>query len=538
MKKTKKLIAIVLCIVLCAGLIPAAAFAKNEPAVCNLVTVGDSTANGYYLNDYGSKSDATWGWGDGSDNYGVYDQSSKKSFSFLLRDYLKEKLGSDYSVKLTNLTFEGLRTDELRATLDPSFLEKAEARGDYFCTSHMESYNYWYWDNYEDIFSRGFTEFNAYDPSFSESSKPLFTAVFEDALSKADIIVLDNVMNNFGTYFSSRLMGILGMEDASLYSEPVSSLADELDINVAEVETMMTSLVKQFMPGDTSELISQVIDLFVYCYCDFRINFAKNIELIRALNSDAQLIVLGPYNALNGLKVSIDGTVVDLGALWSAYMGLVSIYITTICPMRSEYSFADCSVYVESFADDLRKTESINKIYPRYKELILSDLMTEDVGVSEDEVLEAVLAAAKLESLDAVGAMALLDEGYDVETAAKKAAYDWENASDAEKAMLYVYCTMFSAHGMGSHPSESGCAGKFKAIKAAVENNEPEGTDGIKSMIGTAAGVFGALLQVFNVPIIESISDVLNSIGNAFFDFLDMIGQSIEALVMSFIPSR
>ena len=500
----KKLLTLLLALVMLFTLAMPAAATSKRCSPFRILTIGDSTSNGYFLNDYGVCSGADWG--DGNDNYGAYDYASKKSFSFLLKDYLQESFGTSRTVEMTNLTFEGMRTDELRAILDPAYLEKAYADNNVFCTGHMAGYNWWYRSNYEDIFERGFTKVDINEIG----EKRLLTAVFEDAISDANLIVLDVITNNFGTYFTSRLQGILGMENKEYYSESVMSLAEDIAVPIPEIESMITGMLNEFLPDDLS-MIGELIDLFTYCYCDFRANFPKDIELIRKLNPDAKIVVVTPFNAMEGLVISLNGVQVDVGALWACYVGMANTYLTGECLLRGTYSVANCFDSVETLTASLRKAETSADIYPRFAEILLTEALKDSTATPE-ETLTAVLNTVKKESFDIGMAMDLLTSGVDIETAAVTAASDWENATEGEQIALYVYCNFMSCHGMGAHPSEAGCYSKFAAIRSALGKPFTLISDGVTATVDIAAQVRKVFLR-FNGSLLNSVvSTVKNNL--------------------------
>ena len=217
---------------------------------------------------------------------------------------------------------------------------------------------------------KGYVDYDVNDVTVENAANVAFT----ESIKKADCITLDTTMNNFGTYLCSRLMSLVGMEKPENYSESVDEIGPGLDIDVTKVEAKVKELIAQYLPADLGlpqEMINGLLDMFVYCYCDFRVNFQENIRLIRELNPDAKLLVFGAYNGMAGLKCDIAGYNVDFGALWGAYMGLVNTFITTTSKYNDQYTYVDCAPGVRVFTGALAQDVA----YPRYMYAMVS--MTE-----------------------------------------------------------------------------------------------------------------------------------------------------------------
>ena len=382
MKTAKKSLALLLALLMCLSLFSTMAFAEDAKTEYTLVCIGDSTSQGYFLEDYVDEDS------------GAYDNSSKDSYPFLLQQYIQNKLGDSYDVKLRNMTFTGMRTDELRGILDPSFLEIAKAKnggnGDKFFTDHYSGMNEYFYDDTPDPLTlarfaedrpdvsgcttiynmlklKGYVDYDVKDVTDKNAANVAFT----ESIKKADCITLDTTMNNFGTYLCSRLMAIVGMGDKSEYSESIEELGPGLDIDVAKVEAKAKELIAQYLPEDLGlpeGMVDGLLDMFVYCYCDFRVNFEENIRLIRELNPDAKLLVFGAYNGMDGLICDIGGMEVNFGKLWGAYMGLVNTFITTTCKYNDQYVYVDCTPGVRVFTGALAQDDA----YPRYMDCMIN----------------------------------------------------------------------------------------------------------------------------------------------------------------------
>lgn len=391
MKTAKKSLALLLALLMCLSLFSTMAFAEDAKTEYNLVCIGDSTSNGYGLDDYDQKDYDV-------DTQGCFGQISSASYPAKLASYIQSKLGDSYDVKLSALTLQGMRTDEFRAILDPSFREKAQEKGhehytddegtdiggDQFNRDHMQMYDEWFNKNFDTLVSKGDTTLKRED---LVEGTPIVTAVFTEAIKNAEVIVVDTTMNNFGTYLCQRLESILGEMDGwkvDDYSETVEDLAEELKALGFDVAAAKAAIKELLVKNgiELPEMIDQFLEMFLYCYCDFCVNFSANMAMLLELNPNAKIIVVGAYNSMSGLKATLGDTDVDFGALWGSFMGLVNTFITTNA-YADKYCYADCTGNIQTFINSMnlaKAADDMSLIDDSYKELLAKDIVGQFKG--------------------------------------------------------------------------------------------------------------------------------------------------------------
>ena len=561
MKRSKKMIAMLLVLVMCVGLFPIVAMA-DEPAgkePFNVVVFGSKTATGFGLSDYGQATrDGTWTDRVTSGNgcsFGVMDNASESSYVRLMKNYLNTSLLFQRDVKVKNLAFEGMRADELHALLDTNYKVFAQERGDTYLKNKLAKYKAW---------------FEWKDNNVRLEGKTLENYT-QDAVMDADVIILDFAMENFYSYLSQRVQAILGLGGSKKdFSEKASDLGAQLGFDVAGIETTIKDMINLYVPSGAQlpeGELEAIIEALVYCYCDFRMNFNKDLELIRDLNKTAKIIVVGGYNALNGLKLDFAGQTVDMSSFWLSLTSLVNTYITT-GEHANNYFYANVSSGANTFFQDLSvggRASEVSEDYAlalaeqafNYNSILgisgslyvskakeLSKLKAAKAAIEALEnpdmedyqrvcssissiennagfidaqqkaqtVVESCLKAAKLTSLDFVGAREIIGRGKAaVEAAVVKAAFDWNNATAAQKALLYLDARFIAGDGMGICPNETGCRKAYDAVKSAYTKVLPASTDKEGNIIGTIGGAFSGILQVFKTPILQVVSNLFQN---------------------------
>lgn len=583
MKKSKKIIALFLVLVMCIGLFPVLAMADEEQSTkkeFNVAVFGSRTATGYGLSDYGQATrDGKWSdlfYSGNGCSFGVMDNASASSYVNLIRDYIDTALLFQRDVKVKNLCFEGMRADELRALLEPGYMNLVDAKGDTFLKKNINSYTKWFNDktNAENL---GYMSIEKYT---------------EASIKEADVIILDFAMENFYSYLSERIQAIFGLGgyDINDYSEKASDLEAQLDLDIKDIEAIVKDLVKNYVPtstGISEEKIEAVVEALAYCYSDFRVNFAKDIQLIRSLNSSAKIIVVGAYNIMSGLRLNFKDSLIDMSPMWISMMSLVNNYITGGCEYSKLYFYAGVASGMNTFFQELSMAESVGDVNSEYAYKLAEQAMnlknlSGTTYVSTAKKIEALRAkkavmekneayntdeyrnicneidlydsvlfresekqaktavssymkAAQIPTIDASGALDILSKG-SVATAKAivNAAFNWDKATDAEKALLHLNARFIIGNGVGSCPSESGCKKAYEAVKSAYIKVLPANTDSESTIIGAAGGAFSAILQIFKTPILQTISDLFQNFSIS--NFFTALRERVSDWVITIFP--
>ena len=555
----KKVIAILLVAAMFAGLLPLAAFAEDEPEKFSIVALGDSTTNGYFLDDFGEYSDydgpRTW-WYDYASWAGMLDFSSKHAYPALLRDYLAGTM-PDKDVTLTPLGISGMRSDEIRKFLDPSFeLDKpGKVNVDNYTGAYLSCFGL---DPYE---------------------------LYPDAVRGADLITLDCCMNNFLDYFLCRISAVLSGDEYKIeyYNDKIELTTPGADKLVSDITNMLSG----FLPDG---MVKGICDAFAYCYCDFCTNFSNIIRLIRGLNTKAQIIVCGPFNPFTGIVLDYNGVGIDLGDLFAILMGLVDTYITVLDENHGSYNYVNLSFGLDTANNVIAKAKSVEGLTPamlerfvksiydttsyvylagsfreRVRALCLdrgitySYMTVDDVLCAYDDVkqngdsasefnklicdvhnefFDLIIKGAAVNRADlgellgilTSGGIGSLDDFGGI--AFNMLGRDFDDFSSGEKAVFRVISMGMIASGVGVHPSEKGCRQKFEAVKCAYLSNRPAKDSAAGMGIGLGIHAANAFITAIANPLLQSI--------NGLFAKIDIHGifESLGSFFLRFIPIR
>ena len=260
------------------------------------------------------------------------------------------------------MTINGMRTDEIRAILDENYYKQAY---------ESERKNIWYYENGTTLKYCGFlgdhvdtfvkalgnggarvvrdgVEVPVYDGSLGYSpggdrwgvygldnagSRELYERAqqyVKEQITDADIIVVDNCMNNFGTYLAERIGGFAGMpgyeKNAKYHLQTLDDISGISDQTWAAIKVLKKELIDNTNMLD-NETAEEFVNAFLYCYADCVTNFSANIETIRELNPNAKIIAVGVYNTLDGVTLKVNGQEIPFGELAAKGFSLVNAYI-------------------------------------------------------------------------------------------------------------------------------------------------------------------------------------------------------------------
>ena len=557
MKNTaKKLLCIVLCVAMMAGTLCTAAFAKEwsgktlfdpEFAVKQqdddflYVAVGDSASMGYLMDDFNGDfqhvSDVVRGnTASTSSSMSVYSAFSK---------YLEETAGIKNLVS-KDLSMTGMRPLELRSFLDESYYAahseevKTFDDGGTFWGYHVDEY----------LNSNGRHGYQTYENIHK---------TYTNFLYNADLITIDLTMNDFGTYLGQRVQSagapnfanetlakVLDEGGSPEVAKAVESLREALDAILAKVELPLPA-----------EDIEGYLDMFLYCFANFAINFSKVMDMIYTNNPDVEVIVIGPFNVMEGVTFKFGDLEINAELVWKALNEAVTAYVCAVDSHRSQYKFADmsggCETCITAIANgewdkyDVMTYEYLSYFLGGNLDQLFGFVSTINPQLTEnwqrleyalenrDAICAAVPAFAELFGvidlvlanltkianapmipfMEVIGGLA---DG-SMNAMVESALMNFEGASEAEIGAAHTALRLVAVYSLGCHPDANGYDAKAKAVIAAYESlNAADGTYITRAVNGTVNFIGGTFKLLF-----EKIQAILDSIFAPIFKLFDSL---------------
>lgn len=568
MNLCRKMLAMALCLCICLSLMSCFAFAEKDDDY-KIVVIGDSTANGFNLDDYGYFSDYDsfemkgFPYDHSYDALGFLELGSQMAYPALLRDYIQKQM-PDRRVSFTNLAIRGMRSDEIR----------------YFITPGYEP----------DRFGQGtITELNwAFKKCFRIDDIQEF---YIGEVRTADLITLDCCMNNFSNYMIDRIVAIMNNDEAQLElfsADTTAKLIGSIDPKLASmISNVAEGFAASFGDSISESAAAKLVDTVTYCYCDFCINFNAIVNRLRELNPTAQIIVGGTYNPLKGMSAVFNGIKIDVGSFIDALLRLVDLYMTGFDSNRFDYSFIDLNCGIETGISIMRSTKNpselpevlfkrlVTSIYHRsqmkllddmnskiYAEAVEKGLDTADWGLIDDNevfaayddvnqngaaasdkskliydvnerFLSLILCGAKVSEVDVTAVLSAMQGD------PNKLVVQWldtpvNELTEGQKGVLYVVTLLNVAEAVGIHPSEKGCAQKFEAAKKAYIANRPAAESAVKTAVEVKQNTVSGIINTLRAPLIDAINSLFHNFTSTLADFFAYIRNGISDFLPGF----
>ena len=543
MNRAKKYLALFLALMMCMSIMTGFASAAPSKPDYKVISIGDSTSNGYCLKDYGPYSGRTWSKHDAG--LGFMDYASKMSTGYLMADYLTETL-TDKNVVFESLTLEGMRTDELRALLDPSYV--TDGLCDWFCDpDHIPTYE------------PRFDEYKAAGYDVGEATN--IYEFYAQEVADADLIIMDCCTNNFGTYISDRFTIHSEQLNDNILDVPDGFVPGFKEMAEKAIDKYFASL-KDVLPDG---MVKNLVDAITYALADMCANFSFDVAKILELNPDVKLICVGPFNIMQGLTATYDGIDIDFGNLWGILINLANTYITSFDPNNNRFYFADVMSGVDMIikdvaegnftpqyigdiidafgqSDDQKKLlNQANKALATYPEGS-DEYKTAYAAIYEGDfgnVLKLVSEAAGYSDLELTDVLDMLLGDGDLKKTASNVAIkglqDWNSLSPGEKSLMHLFFRFF-INGSGTHPSESGYQTKVEAVKKAYNSTIPASGSADDVAIDTGLHTAVGILNTLRAPIVDALGKIFSFIDlSAFFN---AIFEQISQFLLKLIPLR
>ncbi|MBQ6883888.1 MAG: hypothetical protein IJO25_06070, partial [Clostridia bacterium] len=280
------------------------------------VSIGDSQITGHGLTGY--------------DNYG-YDTYVEGAAPYELA---KALYGEEAQSRYKQLCMGGLRADDLRWILDPSFA--ADAYSTNYVLGNLSSY-------------AGATTV--------EQAREIFVS----ELQKADLISLSIGGGNITTYVGQQIYNVLSTGNRPLYTNDWSRyLTAEGEAKVLGIIEKVAGLAiqKLGLPVDgegyaefmgkrvhVETLIKVTVESVIYGYFGFSVNLPEVVELVQEINPTAKLLVLGYFNPVDEMTVTLGegegAMVLPVGQFVSKFVKLTNTQTSLLSLMNDSVTYVD-----------------------------------------------------------------------------------------------------------------------------------------------------------------------------------------------------
>ena len=604
----------------------------NGDGEIKYVALGDSMTNGYGLPGYYPRLQKHYyeGHEDGNcscllsdgpytvrnnlwgGNVFGYLANAPEAYPSLLADQLEAETGK--SVNLLNMAISGMRTEELHVLLDTDYkgdgytgkiftndnslipgegteprFEWATAEGDSLGMSPVEAQNLRaavqeeYHGDYSSLRGEGDNQV--------DNGTAKVRAEYATALKDAELITIALGTNNFGTGVQTSIYRAIEaafgvtLGDVTNHNYDLDALLDEkpeLRDAYESLTGMLYALIETQIPEVTEifpmENIEDIVETYTYGLLGFMVHYEESLDLIREVNPDATIVVVGAMNMEEGIHFVIDGqdidfggiygTIVETGNLWLAdYVdGMENVYysetenLSTLVDEMAEGKFNSSMLSLMSgdLADNMgggsdqmyRLVAGLNtfgldrgaEVLGAFAEYQSSGDLSPMLPFAE-ELIVAGRASSPDEATailtDYVVAMTMLDA---MATAAQDPYIDMDNvttlfagngfaeifsnparlADEDVLDLLYFYARMMFASGAGVHPSTQGHSDIASEIMYSLQSEYTGGQKVDKSIDELVAWLTG-YMQENNPELLEALNQAADYLGSE--EFAALVGE-------------
>lgn len=519
------------------------------------VSLGDSMTTGYGFNDYYVDDDpiaqvegVDYKLDDaGHKSVRGFLQKASESYAGVMSDTIGEIFGEE-NVNWIQLAANAMRIDDIYYALS----------GD----KNVDKY-------YEAQFDATNTKGSRWNKIFGERAKDLgYTTLegneavhetYENAVKSADLITLNAGFSNFSCSILWKLgsfvdgAGIdsksLNMEDAG--NDTLQEFFDRhgFEVTVDQVFEEIYTLVEGFTGLDLREFeeieiggyklhVRTILETVALSFVSYTYYMNETTKLIKALNPDARLAVVGMTNPIKEANMKVNGKEIPVGELFQALIEIVNTYLAVGTEEKDNYVFIDATeLKVRTHLSDLsynalsrdleeRAIEGVEKIMQLLNILYPGEKLktTPEEFFSEKPVYNPMTAigrvvyiymvsAANREFIDVNDMMESLDEVFN----GKIDIYDDNFDGEKFESLLLVYIETVLNGGMWSHLNKNTHIALGELIfKELLTNRTEEEKIGLRiiGILKTAKNLaLGFNPDIFdNVP--ESVMEVIELLVN------------------------
>lgn len=499
MKMLRSGISLLLVCCMVAGFIPSVAFAEEEPEkTINYVSLGDSMTNGYGLSGYNGNSGVLdYGYGSYTNQFALWleenDYADKvnhfqlalsamraEDLHWLLEvDYTDETVLSliqemDYNYRNNKLGTINAAIADGRLDEDYANALSAESSKKTYFEAYADKWNSmfsngdsWTWRelvhdyrftviaNYINYYAAGNTntnidletEWSGYNNDMSDvEALEIVAEYFQDAVADADIVSNGIGNGNFGVFILGRIEEAIGFG-----GKPVETLTYKVENAIREcdpaVQTKILALkdtlyaeLNKYVAVEGNDLMEALVNSMVYGGLSYVLNWCGSVDAIVELNPDAEIVIMGLMNTMNGIKMEVGGTTIDIGKCMGIMLDTLNAYMAGYpVVMQALGHYEDAKFYyaeerqVQCYADTYNDT-----IYD--PDAIVRDRFVKSiVGEDGDELIwNSIRPIAKSMGTELQTITLAQIQAYEALTDTEKIGYAQTNGKTAMSIALYL----------------------------------------------------------------------------------------------------
>lgn len=220
-------------------------------------------------------------------------------------DLLAEKLEGE----VTDLSSDGFRINEVRALLDATYA------GD------------------------------AYTAELFGTDRDTLSAVYTEAVSNSDVVVVDLGAMNMG-FLAPQLDKYMNSSGAETYAMEFGTI-ESMEIRQlgASLDTLLAGFEDTFKNAENMDVgtLMLAFETYGYGFTTFADCLDDTVETIKALNPDADIVLVGNFDLMGGVYFEANGIYLEMGDFIGHALALMDRYMDIYAEMNADVSYVDVS---------------------------------------------------------------------------------------------------------------------------------------------------------------------------------------------------
>lgn len=307
MKRTRKVLALLLALVMAMSAICISAFAAQKKQYQSYIFFGDSVTTGFGLQSYSDVAEEG-GTAEGKRVVGAYP------------DLVAKGVGIDENNEnYYNEAHSGWRTSELRETLDPSY------------------------NNDDGQFAKALSAGMANGKALADPQDPELQKRVREGIAKSDLITIDLGSNDIQLPIIMALYAAIYPQYASYFGQKEYKdwMVEELLKQYGSENDMIVKLTEAVAKLHGIEYALEIVSKAALGgLYKFNTNYPAIIRLIHDINPDADIYVIGLYNPLSDTTIS-DQIPIKIGKALDPVMMSLNLYLAQLNPAKKYYTYVD-----------------------------------------------------------------------------------------------------------------------------------------------------------------------------------------------------
>ena len=226
-------------------------------------------------------------------------------------------------------------------------------------------------------------------------------AHYNIALDEAELITIALGTNNFGTGVQTSIYRAIehhtgaALGDTIDYGYDLDALLEEFP-NLKELYPSIEKKILEMFAetpmmkdmGFCDDCIKDIVRTYAYGILGFMANYEESLKLIREMNPDATIVVVGAMNMEEGLKFTLDGKTVDFGGIYDTLLSVGNAWLAGHVAEKDNVYYSEIDKPLDLIVNDMAEGAwnnfMVGHMAMDFAEPAQSDWWVSDKGYASD----------------------------------------------------------------------------------------------------------------------------------------------------------